>query len=129
MGKDGLGGSSGGYEKEIVYRYREKDMSFAHNKKLRIAFDMDGTLIHQVGEKEDTPRYEIVAMFQTLSKLGCDMYIWSGSGEDWAERWRDKLGLTATIVPKGSFTPDICFDDGNAEPVFTVDLADKNIQV
>ena len=102
---------------------------FEHNKKIKICFDVDGTLIHQVGPKDETPRYEIVALFQTLSKLGCDMYVWSGSGVDWATRWSEKLGLDATIVVKGSFRPDICFDDGDAAKEFVVNLADKNIQV
>ena len=98
-------------------------MNFEHNKKIRICFDVDGTIIHQVGEKIDTPRYEIVALFQTLSALGCDMYLWSGSGEDWAESWGRKLALKATVVPKGSFRPDICFDD------CIVELATVNVRV
>ena len=102
---------------------------FEHNKKIKIAFDVDGTLIYQVGEKEDTPRYDIVAAFQLFSRLGCDMYVWSGNGTDWAERWAQKLGLTTTIVVKGSFKPDICFDDGDAARDFAVTLAKTNIQV
>lgn len=76
-----------------------------------IAFDVDGTLIEQVGEKADTPRYDIIEMFLKFHHLGCHMFIWSGSGMDWAERWRDKLGLEAQVVAKGSFTPDIAIDD------------------
>lgn len=43
--------------------------------------------------------------------LGCDMYIWSGGGIDYAENWARKLGLEAKIVEKGSFKPDLAFDD------------------
>lgn len=39
------------------------------------------------------------------------MYAWSGSGEDYCQRWLDKLGLKAKVVPKGSFIPDITVDD------------------
>lgn len=73
-----------------------------------IAFDTDGTLIHIT---EDVPRYDIIAIFLAFQKLGCKMVIWSGGGIDYATRWRDKLGLTAEVVAKGSFVPDIAFDD------------------
>ena len=46
---------------------------------LNIAFDVDGTLIHQVGESEDTPRYDVIAMFHFYEKLGNTMFIWSGA--------------------------------------------------
>lgn len=82
---------------------------------MKIAFDVDGTLIHQIGEKEDTPRYEIISLFKTLEKLGNEMYIWSGGGVDYAQRWSEKLGLTAKVVEKGSFKPDMAVDDMDVE--------------
>jgi hydroxymethylpyrimidine pyrophosphatase-like HAD family hydrolase len=85
------------------------------NKHLDIAFDIDGTLIHQVGEKEDTPRYDIIDMFHKFEALGFNMIIWSGGGIDYATRWRDKLGLKADVIVKGSFTPDIAVDDMEVE--------------
>ena len=77
---------------------------------VKVAFDVDGTLIHQIGEKEDTPRYDVISIFHLL-ELHCNMFIWSGSGVDYAKRWSEKLGLKAAIVEKGCFTPDITFDD------------------
>jgi len=87
---------------------------------LRIAFDVDGTLLHD-GNPEftdtkgdplnDVPRYTVIELFKAFEALGADMYIWSGGGVDYAERWRDKLGLTATVVAKGSFKPEIAVDD------------------
>jgi len=93
------------------------------NNKLNICFDVDGTLIHQVGDREDTPRYEIVQLFQLYESFGCNMFIWSGGGVDYAERWRDKLGLKAKVVGKGEFIADIAFDD------MEVTLGKVNIQV
>ena len=93
------------------------------NNKLNICFDVDGTLIHQVGEREDTPRYEIIQLFNLYESLGCNMFIWSGGGVDYATRWRDKLGLKAKIVSKGEFRADIAFDD------MEVNLGKVNIQV
>lgn len=76
-----------------------------------VAFDVDGTLIHQSGMLTDTPRYEVIQLFHTFQKLGYEMYIWSGGGEQYASHWSNKLGLNATIVTKGSFIPDIAVDD------------------
>lgn len=88
-----------------------------------VAFDVDGTLIHLIGEKADTPRYEIINFYHLLEKFGCKMYIWSGGGNDYAERWRNKLGLDGTIMQKGSFKPDITVDDEE------VNLGKINIRV
>ena len=78
-----------------------------------VAFDVDGTLIYQVGERVDTPRDEVIAAFHALEALGCVMVIWSGGGCEYADYWRNKLGLKAMIMPKlkSSFVPDITFDD------------------
>ena len=73
-----------------------------------VAFDVDGTLIY---EASDTPRYDVIQLFHTLEALGCEMVIWSGGGVDYATRWAEKLGLTAQIVPKGSFIPALAIDD------------------
>lgn len=81
------------------------------NSKLKVAFDVDGTLIYQAGELCDTPRYDILQIFKSFEALGCDMYIWSGGGMDYANRWAQKLGLKATIVEKSSIKVDITFDD------------------
>jgi hydroxymethylpyrimidine pyrophosphatase-like HAD family hydrolase len=93
------------------------------NNAITVAFDVDGTLIEQVGEKEDTPRYSVINIFHTYKNLGCQMYVWSGGGFDYAKRWAERLGLEATIAVKGSFVPDIAFDD------LEVELGKVNIQV
>lgn len=78
---------------------------------ISVAFDVDGTLIHQVGSLLDTSKYDMVQLFKLLEAIGCKMHIWSGGGVEYAERWRDKLGLDAKVVRKGSFKPDIAVDD------------------
>jgi hydroxymethylpyrimidine pyrophosphatase-like HAD family hydrolase len=78
---------------------------------ITVAFDVDGTLIHQIGPREDTPRYEVIALFHILQKAGCNMIIWSGDGVGYAQRWMEKLGLEAKILEKGCGEPDITFDD------------------
>ncbi len=88
--------------------------------KRTIAFDVDGTLIHQAGELENTPRYNIVQLFKLFESLGFEMYVWSGGGVDYAEHWARKLGLKAKIVAKGSFVPDIAVDDMAHESEFNL---------
>jgi hypothetical protein len=91
---------------------------------VRVAFDTDGCLIHQNEAGEDVPRYDVIQLYHCYEKFGCEMYIWSGSGLDHARRWRNKLGLmTATVVAKGSFVPEIAVDD------MEITLGKVNIQV
>lgn len=87
---------------------------------LRIAFDVDGTLI---GLQQDQPRYDIIAMFKTLQKAGHKMFIWSGGGVYYAENWAFKLGLDAEAIRKGGKPMDMCFDDED------VNLAKVNVVV
>jgi len=92
-------------------------------KRVLVAFDVDGVLIYQVGEKEDTPRYEVISFFHSFEDFGCIMYIWSEGGIDYAETWRKKLGLEAIVVEKGSFKPDVAVDNED------VDLGVVNLRV
>ena len=80
-------------------------------KKIKVTFDVDGTLIYQSGEKEYLPKQKIIDLFKALEAVGCEMYIWSGHGVDYAKEWSKKLGLQAKVVEKGSFTPDLAIDD------------------
>lgn len=73
---------------------------------LNVAFDVDGTL-QNYGE----PNKPVITLFKEFEGLGCNMYIWSGEGVKHAEEWRDRLGLTATVVKKGSFVPDFAVDN------------------
>jgi hypothetical protein len=85
---------------------------------LTVALDVDRTLIHGPEDTDSNgnsmlgvPRYTAIDLYRVLEALGCDMYIWSGGGEDHAREVAQKLGLSAKIVPKGSFQPDIAIDD------------------
>lgn len=99
------------------------------SRPLRIAFDVDDTLIipSVVTGNRDTPNYETIAVFRWFQMQGCEMFIWSGSGIDWATAWAEKLGLMpCRIIPKTEnsvFGIDIAFDDCN------VSLAKVNVKV
>ena len=84
------------------------------NQFLSVAFDVDGTLIYEAGDFENTPRYEIVEIFRHFKRLGCHMVIWSWGGQDYAEEWAKKLGLVAECLEKpvnDIVVVDITFDN------------------
>ena len=97
---------------------------------MRIAFDIDDTLIVPsvvTGQDRDTPNYDTIAIFKWFQAQGHDMFLWSGSGTDWAWSWGDKLGLHPFKVMQkqkgGGANIDIAFDDCD------VDLATVNVKV
>lgn len=94
------------------------------NKRNKIAFDVDGTLIRQ-SDYGDAPRYEIINLLLFFNRNLDEIYIWSGGGVDYARHWAEKLGITcATPIPKNAAQGmDICFDDEE------VSLAKVNIKV
>lgn len=110
-------------------------------KKLLIAFDVDGTLITNIGVEgkyrkfgvpfdDDLPNIHIVWLLQYLSKLtkNVRIIVWSHGGKEYAEAWGKRLGLDEYVwrymEKDHTFGVDICFDDVQA-----CDLADKNIIV
>lgn len=76
-------------------------------RRVNIAFDCSGTLIGIDGK----PRHEVIDLFRSLQEFGFEMYIWSGDGVDYANSVKERLGLKATVVAKGSFIPDVAVDD------------------
>lgn len=83
---------------------------------MRIAFDIDDTLIIPSvarGFGDNTPNYEVIAIYRFFQMQGTDMILWSGSGVDWAKRWGEKLGLEpfTVRVKEASADIDIAFDD------------------
>jgi len=97
------------------------------NKKLKIAWDIDDTIIvpSVVTGDRDVPNYETIAILKWFQAQGHEIILWSGSGMDWAETWGSKLGLQPfTVQPKQADpTIDIAFDD------MPVELATINVRV
>ena len=92
---------------------------------IKIAFDVDGTLIKQNRDGLDIPHYKVIYLLRLLREiLDVDsIYIWSGSGFDYAKRWKEKLDLPGHVIVKGSIPVDIAFDDEE------VNLGKVNIKV
>jgi phosphoserine phosphatase len=73
------------------------------SKNLRVAFDVDGTLITKSANGLDVPRYEVINLLKSLESFGATIYVWSGGGYSYAQRWAEKLGIDhlVTILNKG----------------------------
>lgn len=86
---------------------------------MKIAFDVDGTLIHKDQETGiDIPNYRVIDFLTHFDWIHhTEIFVWSGGGIDYAQHWVDKLGLqdTVKVVAKGSFIPDIAVDDEEVE--------------
>lgn len=95
---------------------------------MKIAFDVDGTLISHQEYDCDTPNYEVIAIYRWFQAQGHTMIVWSGCGIDYAQMWAEKLGLSPDMVilktrSKEKSGIDIAFDDCD------VDLATVNFKV
>lgn len=95
---------------------------------MRIAFDIDDTILVPsvvLGFGNDTPNYEVIAMYKWFQAQGNEMILWSGSGVDWAKTWGEKFGLQPFTVrmKEKSEDIDIAFDDCDVE------LAKVNVKV
>ena len=89
-----------------------------------VAFDVDGTLI----DFEDRPRQEVIDKLIDHRRKGDIVYVWSGGGVEYAERWVERLNLgryVHAVIAKQMYKvkPDIAYDDAE------VKLGKKNIQV
>ncbi len=92
---------------------------------LKIAFDVDGTLITTSQNGISVPNYDVIEIYRWFQSRGCKMFVWSGGGFDYARTWADKLGLNPDMIlrkEKGDIDIDIAFDDE-----YGVDLAKINV--
>ena len=86
------------------------------DRQIVVAFDVDGTLITEEGFGNEKPRYSIINLLLIFHALGHIVFVWSGGGIDYAQRWVEKLGLQdkCKVIEKGSAKVDIAFDDCEA---------------
>lgn len=76
-----------------------------------VAFDVDGTLI----DDNDQERTVITELLMLLWALKFEIWVWSGGGQDYAERWVEKLGLGPFVVrvlaKDPALKPHLAIDD------------------
>lgn len=107
-----------------------EDLGLARGKmrKIRIAFDVDGTLRCNCTDTCEDPNQRIVDMFNTLASFkNTDMYVWSGGGDMYASRFAVKYGLKVKgghcIGKIGNTIPiDIAVDDIQDTAIGTLNL-------
>lgn len=91
-------------------------LPFGKMRTIRIAFDVDGTLRCNCTDTCEDPNEDIVELFRILSKFkNTDVFVWSGSGREYAGRFARKFGLDvkdSRVVGKiGAPEMDIAIDD------------------
>ena len=93
-------------------------LPFDKMKKIIIAFDCDGTLIRNGGNKEDIANERIVELVKILHSFkNVYIIVWSGGGKDYAQRWVRLLRLDDYVDKIASKTEwkeldvDIAVDD------------------
>ncbi len=89
---------------------------------MKIAFDIDDTLwkcTYPFDKRKgrpylkQVPDYDLIQVIRWFYQNGDEIFFWSAGGIDYCETIIANLGLSeyGTVVDKGSFTPDIAFDD------------------
>lgn len=84
---------------------------------MNICFDVDGTLI----DYDTTPRGDIIDLLLAFRNGGFNIFVWSGGGAGYAERWVERLGLKSQV--------SACYSKAHGLPpdtAFTVD--DKHVK-
>ena len=85
-------------------------------KKIRIAFDVDGTLRSNKTESSEDPNQRIVELFAILDSFkNTELYVWSGGGAEYARRfarkYKLKVGDSRCISKIGAPHMHIAIDD------------------
>jgi hypothetical protein len=99
------------------------------NMSLKVCWDIDDTIwkIQKIDNPagryramtanneyiEQVPDYDLIGVVRWFYQNGDKVYFWSAGGIDYAQMVVNKLGLAhmGKVVEKGSFKPDIAFDD------------------
>ena len=99
--------------------------------KIKIAFDVDGTLRCNCTDTCQHPNEEIVVLFKILSKFkNVILFVWSGGGKDYAQNFAEKYDLP--VNPKfciGKINApqmDIAIDDQHEFSLATLNLIARN---
>lgn len=94
---------------------KELGLPFGKMRKIRIAFDVDGTLRCNCSDTCEDPNQRIVDLFNILSSFkNTDMYVWSGGGDTYAARFAVKFNLQGKYQVRSKFNApemDIAIDD------------------
>lgn len=100
-------------------------MEQLNKDKTTVAFDVDGTLLHP---SNDHPREDMVTLLKLLSQR-CNIVVWSGGGQNYANQVVHQLGLAPYVdlvtAKNDQVEPHIAFDD---EPDFDLGLVNVLVE-
>lgn len=97
----------------------EMGLPFGKMRKIKIAFDVDGTLVnHDTANKTISANERIRSLLITLASFkNVKIIVWSGSGELWARQAASAIGIDkyvdryASKTDHKSLNIDIAIDD------------------
>lgn len=96
--------------------------------RVTIAFDVDGTLI----DDQDRMNVRTVRLLTDLAHMkNVDIVVWSGGGQDYAEMWVRRLGLSKYVkrcYDKNHLSADSEGKRHAFDPEITPDIAIDDIQ-
>jgi len=81
---------------------------------MRVAFDVDDTLVVEEPYKESHVDYSLMNVLFWFVDNRHEVFVWSGGGVEYAKRWAEKLGIEkfVQIIPKvKGQNIDLAFDD------------------
>ena len=82
---------------------------------MKIAFDLDDTIwkVRYRPRLEQVPDFDLIQVVRWFHGNGDEVFFWSAGGVDYCQQIINKFGLDdyGKVVEKGSFKPDIAFDD------------------
>lgn len=95
--------------------------------RVRIAFDVDGTLRCNCTDTCDDANERIVALFNILASFkNVQLFVWSGGGADYASRFAERFMLPVTkarcISKIGAPPMDIAIDDIQDTAIAAINL-------
>lgn len=99
-------------------------------KTIKIAFDVDGTLRCNHTDNCEDPNDRIVALYNILATFkNVELYVWSGGGAQYAQRFADKFKLKYKnghcISKIGAPKMDIAIDDIQKTAIAAINLIVK----
>lgn len=105
-------------------------LPFGKMRKIRIAFDVDGTLRCNCTDTCRDPNMKIVRLFNILADFkNTEMFVWSGGGGDYARRFADlyelKVAHSKCISKFGAPQMDIAVDDIQDTAIGSINLIVK----
>lgn len=106
---------------------KELGLPFGKMTKVRIAFDVDGTLRCNCTDTCRDPNQRIVDLFNILDSLkNSELYVWSGGGAEYARSfarlYKLKVGDARCISKIGAPQMDIAFDDIQDTAIASINL-------